>query len=70
MTAPDMRSGYERGDNMNHCDECAMKPYCVARLNDRTITGCNILLFYKGLISKEEVVIEHTVKEVADGNHN
>ena len=55
---------------MTHCDECAMKPYCVAMLNDRTITGCNILLFYKGLISKEEVVIEHTVKEVADGNHN
>lgn len=47
---------------MTYCDECTMKPYCVARLNDNTITGCNILLFYRGLISKEEVVIEHTVK--------
>lgn len=49
---------------MMHCDECVMKPYCVARLNDRTVTGCNILLVYRGLISKEEFATEHTDKEV------
>lgn len=47
---------------MTHCDECTMKPYCVARLNDNTVTGCNILLVHRGLISKEEFATEHTGK--------
>lgn len=51
---------------MTHCDECAMKPYCVARLNDNTVTGCNILLVHRGLISKEEFATEHTDKEVTE----
>ena len=61
-----LESGYERGDNMTHCDECAMKPYCVARINDSTVTGCNILLVHRGLISKEEFATEHTDKEVTE----
>jgi len=48
---------------MEHCDDCFMKPYCAARLNDDTTTGCNILLWHRGLISKEDVVIEHTQPE-------
>ena len=56
---------YKGGDdNMTHCDECAMKPCCVVRLNDNTVTGCNILLLHRGLISKEEFATEHTDKGV------
>ena len=51
---------------MTHCDECTMKPYCVARLNDNTVTGCNILLWYRGLISKEEFTTEHKDKGVTE----
>lgn len=52
---------------MTHCDECAMKPYCVARLNDSTVTGCNILLLHQGLISNEEFATEHANNEVIQG---
>lgn len=51
---------------MTNCDECVMKSYCVARLNDNTVTGCNILLVYRGLISKEEFATEHTDKGVTE----
>ena len=54
------------GDGMIYCDNCPYKPYCIARLNDRTITGCNLPLYWSGLISKGDVVIEHTVKGVTE----
>lgn len=58
---------YKGGDdNMTHCDECAMKPCCVVRLNDNTVTGCNILLLHRGLISKEEFATEHTDRGVTE----
>ena len=53
---------------MIYCDNCPYKPYCIARLNDRTITGCNLPLYWSGLISKGDVVIEHTVKGVTELN--
>jgi hypothetical protein len=47
---------------MIHCDDCIYKPFCVARLTDRTITGCTFPMYWEGIISKGEVVVEHTVK--------
>lgn len=42
--------------------ECPMIQYCIARLNDPTITGCGIPLWDAGLIRKDEIMVEHTVK--------
>ena len=42
--------------------ECPMIQYCIARLNDPTITGCGIPLWYGGVIRKDEIMVEHTVK--------
>ena len=42
--------------------KCPMIRYCLARLNDRTITGCGIPLYSAGLIRREEIQVEHTVK--------
>lgn len=48
---------------------CPMIRTCLARLTDRTITGCGVPLWYAGLITRQEVTVEHTVKkEVA--NHD
>lgn len=44
-------------------EPCPMIRYCLARLTDRTITGCGIPLWYGGLIRKEDIQVEHTVKE-------
>lgn len=42
--------------------KCPMIRYCLARMNDRTITGCGIPLYSAGLIRREEIQVEHTVK--------
>ena len=49
-----------------HCNNCQYKTYCIPRLTDRTITGCNLPLYWAGWISKGDVVIEHTVKGVTE----
>lgn len=41
---------------------CPMIQYCLARLTDGTITGCGIPLYEAGLIRREEIMVEHTVK--------
>lgn len=43
--------------------DCPYKPVCIARLTDRTITGCNLPLVWEGLIDKSQAVIEHTIQE-------
>lgn len=43
--------------------DCPYKPTCIARLTDRTITGCNLPLVWEGLIDKSQAVIEHTIQE-------
>ena len=43
--------------------ECPMLRTCLARLTDRTITGCGIPLWYAGVIRREQVEVEHTVRE-------
>ena len=42
---------------------CPMIQTCLARLTDGTITGCGIPLWYVGVISKDEVMVEHTIRE-------
>ena len=44
-------------------EQCPMIRYCLARLTDRTITGCGIPLWYGGVIRREEILVEHTVKD-------
>ena len=41
---------------------CPLIRYCIARMNDRTITGCGIPIWYAGVIRREQVEVEHTVK--------
>ena len=43
--------------------DCPYKPTCIARLTDRTITGCNLPLVWEGLIDKSQAVIEHTIQK-------
>lgn len=42
-------------------EDCPLLPYCVARLNDRTVSGCGIPLADAGLIKFSEVRVQHTV---------
>jgi len=44
-------------------EDCPLIRFCIARMNDRTITGCGIPLWYAGVIHREEVQVEHTVKK-------
>lgn len=43
--------------------ECPLIKYCIARLNDRTITGCGMPLYEAGLILREDIMVEHTVRK-------
>lgn len=43
-------------------EDCPLLPYCVARLNDRTVSGCGIPLADAGLIKFSEVRVQHTVR--------
>ena len=45
---------------------CPMIRCCMARMTDQTITGCGIPLFVAGIIKKEEIMVEHTVKREAN----
>ena len=45
----------------NGVGDCPCKPYCLARLTDRTITGCNLPFVWAGMLDKSQAVIEHTV---------
>ena len=46
--------------------DCPMIKTCLARLTDRTITGCGIPLWYGGLIRREDVQVEHTVSQESE----
>lgn len=43
--------------------KCPYIKTCLARLTDRTITGCGMALYMNGLIKRDEIGVEHTVKE-------
>ena len=40
---------------------CPMITTCMARLTDRTITGCGVPLAYVGLIRPQDIQVEHTI---------
>lgn len=42
-------------------ERCPLIRFCIAQMNDRTITGCGIPLWYAGVIRREQVEVEHTV---------
>ena len=42
--------------------DCPYKPFCLPRLNDRTITGCSMPFVWAGLIDASNATVEHTVK--------
>ena len=44
-------------------ERCPLIRFCIARMNDRTITGCGIPLWYAGVIRREQVEVAHTVWE-------
>lgn len=44
-------------------ERCPLIRFCIARMNDRTITGCGIPLLCAGLIRREQVEVEHAVME-------
>ena len=41
--------------------ECPYLKICLARLTDRTITGCGMALYMNGLINYDEIAVQHTV---------
>ena len=43
--------------------DCPYRRYCLASLNDRTITGCNLPFVWAGMIDKSSGVVEHTVRK-------
>ena len=53
--------------------ECPYITTCLARLTDRTITGCGMALYMNGLIEYNEIGVKHTVKkgatDEADNRH-
>lgn len=45
-------------------EECPMIHTCLARLTDKTITGCGIPLWWAGAIPRTDVQVEHTVRKM------
>ena len=48
---------------MISCETCPCKSFCLARLNDTTICGCTMPLYWAGEIPLSAVMVEHRVKE-------
>ena len=42
---------------------CPYFETCLARLTDRTITGCGIALYMNGLIEYNEIAVRHTIRK-------
>lgn len=41
---------------------CPYIKFCFARLNDKTVVGCGIPLWWHGFIKWEEIAVAHAVK--------
>lgn len=47
--------------------ECPYYKICIARRNDKTVTGCGMALYHNGLIKYDEIGVQHTVlREVGE----
>lgn len=42
-------------------EDCPFYRFCFARMNDPTITGCDLVYVMAGLIRKEQMTVEHTI---------
>lgn len=47
----------------NGLGDCPYRKYCLAAMNDRTISGCNLPFVWAGMIDKSDAVVQHTVRE-------
>ena len=45
------------------CETCPYKPYCLPRLNDKTICGCTLPLYWAEEIPLSAVKVWHRIKE-------
>ena len=43
----------------NGVGDCPLKEYCLARMNDRTIVGCNLPFLLTDTIEQLKVAVEH-----------
>ena len=50
-------------EDNNGLGDCPYRKYCLASMNDPTISGCNLPLVWAGKIDKSEAVVEHTVQK-------
>ena len=41
--------------------DCPYLKTCIARLTDRTITGCGMALYINGVIKYEDIGVNHSV---------
>ena len=41
--------------------DCPMRKFCLARINDPTISGCSMPFVWAGYLDISEAVVEHTV---------
>lgn len=49
--------------NNNGLGDCPYRRFCLASLNDRTISGCNLPFIWNGMMPKENAMVEHTIKD-------
>ena len=42
--------------------QCPMIMTCLARLTDKSITGCGIPLWYCGMIPQSAIMVEHSIR--------
>ena len=47
----------------NGIGDCPYRKYCLAHVNDSTITGCTMPFVWAGMIDKSDAVVEYTVKQ-------
>lgn len=48
--------------------DCIYRLFCLASLNDRSITGCNLPFVWAGITSMADAIVVHTVKEGSSEN--
>lgn len=50
----------------NGIGDCPYRHTCLASLNDRTISGCNLPFAWNGMMPMADAMVEHTIT-VKDG---
>lgn len=50
--------------------KCPYLDFCLARLTDRSITGCGMPLYVDGLIKYEGIRMQHTINAESEEKEN